>query len=209
MSLSLPMRIAIRAWEKNDNSVSINRGPLTFSLKIDEKYVRAGGTDKWPAWEIHPTTPWNYGLVIDRDEPEASLGISHHFPPSDTPFTHDGCPIEFHTTGRRIPQWQMDHLGLVGNLQPSPVKSREPNEKITLIPMGAARLRITAFPVIGDGPDAHVWNDPPRPLYKATASHCFGNDTETAMCDGVIPKNSNDQSIPRFTWWDERDDGMG
>jgi DUF1680 family protein len=206
VSLYFPMRITVRTWTKNDNSISINRGPLTFSLKIGEKYVRAGGTDKWPAWEIHPTTPWNYGLVVDPDDPDASLSVSTilSHPPNDMPFTHEGCPIAIQATGRRIPQWQIDHLGLVGNLQPSPVKSSEPNEKITLIPMGAARLRISAFPVVGDGPDAHVWKDPPRPLYKATASHCFGNDTETAMCDGIVPKNSNDQSIPRFTWWDRR-----
>ena len=48
-------------------------------------------------------------------------------------------------------------LGLVGLLQPSPVKSNEPTETITLIPMGAARLRISAFPTIGAGPDAHDW----------------------------------------------------
>jgi hypothetical protein len=30
-------------------------------------------------------------------------------------------------------------------------------EEITLIPMGAARLRISAFPVASDRPDAHEW----------------------------------------------------
>jgi hypothetical protein len=205
IALVLPMSIKVRTWTKNDNSVSVDRGPLTYSLKIGEKYVRAGGTDKWAAWEIHPTTPWNYGLVLDSTKLTQSLKVSKKdYPSNDMPFTHEGCPIEIQAAGRRIPQWQMDHLGLVGNLQSSPVKSSEPNEKITLIPMGAARLRISAFPVIGDGPDAHVWKDPPRSLYKATASHCHGNDTETAMCDGIVPKNSNDQSIPRFTWWDRR-----
>ena len=48
-------------------------------------------------------------------------------------------------------------VGLVGKLQPSPVKSDQPVETVTLIPMGAARLRLTAFPVIGKGNDAHQW----------------------------------------------------
>ena len=205
VTLSLSMTISVRTWAKNDNSISVDRGPLTYSLKIGEKYVRAGGTDKWPAWEIHPTTPWNYGLVLDATSPASSFEVvKSSFPANDMPFTHEGNSIEILATGRRIPQWQMDHLGLVGNLQPSPVRSDEPNARIRLIPMGAARLRISAFPVIGDGPDAHIWKEPPRPKYKATASHCFGNDTETAMCDGVLPKSSSDQSIPRFTWWDKR-----
>ena len=59
------MQIGLRVWTKNKDSVSVDRGPLTYSLKIGEKYVREGGTDAWPAWELHPTTPWNYGLVLD------------------------------------------------------------------------------------------------------------------------------------------------
>jgi hypothetical protein len=46
---------------------------------------------------------------------------------------------------------------LVGKLQPSPVKSDLPSETVTLIPMGAARLRITSFPVIGQGEGAQQW----------------------------------------------------
>jgi len=37
------------------------------------------------------------------------------------------------------------------------VKSGEPTETIRLVPMGAARLRISAFPVIGDGDEARQW----------------------------------------------------
>jgi hypothetical protein len=33
-------------------------------------------------------------------------------------------------------------------------------ENITLIPMGAARLRISAFPVIGENTDTHHWSAP-------------------------------------------------
>jgi DUF1680 family protein len=36
------------------------------------------------------------------------------------------------------------------------------------------------------------------------ASHFFGNDTGQALNDLVDPANSNDHSIPRFTWWDHK-----
>jgi hypothetical protein len=37
------------------------------------------------------------------------------------------------------------------------VKDNQPAETVTLIPMGAARLRISAFPVIGTGGKAYEW----------------------------------------------------
>jgi len=37
---------------------------------------------------------------------------------------------------------------MVGKVPQSPVKSDEPVEKIILIPMGCARLRIASFPTI-------------------------------------------------------------
>lgn len=200
--LVLPMRISIREWTGNMGSVSVDRGPLTYSLKIGERYAREGGTDRWPAWEIHPTTPWNYGLVLDPERPEESFVLGRReWPESDMPFTHEGSPLAIMATGRRIPEWQEDHLGLVGKLQPSPVATSTPDEPITLIPMGAARLRVASFPVIGDGPAAHRWKAPPKPAYRTRASHCFGGDTPRAVADGIEPDSSGDHSIPRHTFW--------
>ncbi len=36
---------------------------------------------------------------------------------------------------------------------------------------------------------------------QPSASFCRPQDTVTALNDGLLPKNSNDHSIPRFTWW--------
>jgi hypothetical protein len=158
VSLQLPMRISVRRWERNNNAASVEYGPLTFSLKIGEKWSRYGGNDAWPESEVFPTTAWNYGLVFDADDAAASFKVLPKvWPPPDQPFTPDNAPLEIHAKAKRIRAWKTDSLGLVGKLQPSPIKSDDPVETITLIPMGAARLRITAFPVIGRGKDAHVW----------------------------------------------------
>ncbi len=205
VELTLPMQISLRTWTANMNSVSIDRGPLTYSLKIGERYVQEGGTEDWPAWEVHPTTPWNYGLVLDATQPAKSFEVVHRdWPADDMPFTLDGVPLELRARGKRIPQWQMDHLGLVGPLQPSPVISDEPAEPITLVPMGAARLRIASFPVIGQGPEATRWKEPAKPAFQVRASHCFDSDSVLAVADGLEPKDSNDHSIPRMTWWPRR-----
>jgi hypothetical protein len=204
LELQLPMQIAVRRWAKNHDAASVEYGPLAFSLKIGEKWTRYGGSDAWPEWEVFPTTPWNYGLVLDEKQPAASLEVVRQSGPLPRqPFTPDAAPIELKVKARRIPAWTQDHSGLLNVLQASPARSTESLETITLIPMGAARLRITVFPTIGSGPDAHDWVAPPAHA-SHTASHCFEGDSLDALSDGLIPRRSNDQAVPRFTWWPHR-----
>jgi hypothetical protein len=223
VALQLPMQISVNKWTRNHDSVSISYGPLTFSLTIGEHYERQDSTktavgdshwqpgadpSKWPSFEIQPTTPWNYGLVLDEQSPEKSFTVKRrNWPANDFPFTPDAVPIIIQTKAKRIPEWTLDRYGLCAVLQDSPALSREVTETVSLIPMGAARLRISSFPLIGNAPAAHAWTAPPKPklsAYRATASHCFDGDTVEALGDGLEPANSNDQSIPRFTWWDHR-----
>lgn len=201
VTLRLPMAVKLRRWAANQDTVSVDRGPLTYSLKIGEEYRRTGGTDAWPAFEIHPTTPWNYGLVLPDGEAAFEVATAD-WPTDEQPFAADAAPVTLTAKGRRIPNWQLDERGLIAEVQPSPVRSDQPEETITLIPMGCARLRLSAFPVIGDGPAAHDWTLPPEPKIRASWVH--GGDTVDAVHDGIVPQNSGDQSIPRFTWWDRR-----
>jgi hypothetical protein len=159
VELQLPMSVKVRTWVQNDRSVSVERGPLTYALKIGEKTGRYGGTDAWPAIEILPTTPWNYGLVVDPQDPAKSFEIvTKTWDGKKQPFDSAAAPIELKAKARKIPAWQLDpRCGLVGNLQPSPAKSVEPEETVTLIPMGCARLRIASFPTVGTGPDTREW----------------------------------------------------
>ncbi len=146
--LKLPMTVNVKKWKKNKNSVSVNYGPLTFSLKIKENYVRKGGTDKWPAWEIYPASAWNYGLVMDNQHPEKSFQVFRKpWPDSDMPFTLANAPIEIRTIARKIPEWKLNDQGLIEKIPQSPVTTTEPIDSVMLVPMGAARLRISAFPV--------------------------------------------------------------
>ena len=91
-------------------------------------------------------------------------------------------------------------------LQTMPAKSTDPVETVILVPMGATRLRISSFPTVSDSPDAHAWEAPPiaKAAIPAAASHVFDGDTTDALSDGLLPKSSSDESIPRFTWWDRK-----
>lgn len=164
LELILPMQISLKIWEKNHNSVSVNYGPLTFSLNINESFVRKesdktaiadskwqANADRslWPSWEIFPASDWNYGLVVNKKNIPASFKISFQsWPESNFPFTRDAVPIRIETKARQIPEWKLDENKLCGSLMDSPVLSTQPEITVELIPMGAARLRISAFPVI-------------------------------------------------------------
>ena len=167
IELQLPMKVSIKTWEQNHNSVSVNYGPLTFSLLIGEEYIekqsdktaqydakwqKGADTKQWPSYEIYPTTNWNYGLIVDDFKVERSS-----WPKDNFPFTTEACPIIIKAKGKQIPEWVIDETGLAGELKDSPVKVSTEEESITLIPMGAARLRISSFPRIGEGKDAKEW----------------------------------------------------
>jgi DUF1680 family protein len=153
--LTLPMEFALSEWPRT-GSVSVDRGPLSYSLKIAERWQRCGGTDAWPEWEVFPASPWNYGLVIDRADPAASLAVTATRPAGDQPWTVDAAPIEVQARARRLPRWQIEDNQTVGELPLSPVRADQPEERVTLIPLGCARLRIACFPVVG-GPEAQEW----------------------------------------------------
>jgi hypothetical protein len=200
VTLQLPMAVSVHTWSKNKDAVSVDYGPLTFSLAIGEKWTRYGGSDAWPEQEVFPTTPWNYGLLLDAKNPAASFVVVRRDGPlARQPFTPEAVPIEIRAKAQRIPNWTLDSKGLLNVLQPSPVQSSEPVETVTLIPMGAARLRLSAFPTIGAGPDARPWAAPAE--LRISASHCNPGDTVEALHDRPVPASSADQGIPRFTWW--------
>ena len=139
---------------------------MTLSLKIDEKYVQRNSAEtaiwdskwqkdadpsKWPTTEIYPDSPWNYALVLSGSgNPLAGIEVVRkEWPQDDFPFALESVPLEFKATGRRIPSWTTDDTGLCAVLPDEGAKTG-PDEQVTLVPMGAARLRISAFPNVTD-----------------------------------------------------------
>jgi len=201
VALHLPMAVRIRKWTTNQNAVSVDRGPITYSLAIGEKWDRYAGTAQWPEYAVYPQSAWNYGLVVNEAYPSHSFDVVQKGGAvAANPFTHETAPIELRARAKKIPNWQMDSKHVITPLQPSPIRSAEATETVSLIPMGAARLRLTSFPTIGSGPDAHNWVAPILPNIAASASQ--EHNSLDAMSDSSEPKSSNDQTTPRFTWWD-------
>ena len=158
VELEMPMTISTRQWQVNKNSVSVDYGPLTLSLLIKEKYVRKDSketaiwdsqwqanadVDKWPSYEIYPDSPWNYALNVSTP---VVLQERHTLQPGVNPFTIDNVPLRFKAQGRLVPSWGIDEHGLCAVLPYENAPKAEQIDEITLVPMGAARLRISAFP---------------------------------------------------------------
>jgi hypothetical protein len=115
----------------------------------DSKWQKSADVSKWPSFEIHPGSDWNYGLVLDIKNPAGSFKVVRKsWPKNNFPYTAAEAPILLKVKARQIPEWKLDSHFLCGELMDSPVVSVEPEVEVELIPMGAARLRISAFPVI-------------------------------------------------------------
>jgi hypothetical protein len=219
ISLKLPMEVSTQKWTKNHDSVSLNYGPLTFALKITEGVTKMDSTKtalgdsrwqtdldttKWSAFEYRAQSPWNVALALNPNKPLTGVTVVKKvWPKSGFPFTPDEVPIKIELKGAILPEWKLDKTGLVSTLQSSPTKSSQPTKTFKLIPMGAARLRISAFPWLA--PNGKKWVAAPTPFpYSPTASHVFEGDSIEAICDNILPKSSGDQSIPRLTFWDHK-----
>jgi len=81
--------------------------------------------------------------VLNPGDVDAAIGVTER-PIGKQPFSADGAPVEFKVKARMLPSWEIVD-GSAGPLPVSPVTSREPEQMVTLIPYGAAKLRILRF----------------------------------------------------------------
>ncbi len=176
--LEIPMKI--RTEKRYNNALSVLRGPLYFSLRIDKEFTPAkikfdnygykGSID----WIIKPLSDWNFGLMIDKNNPLRGLKVKEN-PVGRYAFSDKGdmiwaadsgkyimteaeAPLVIEARGIKIPGWTMkDNSADIPPL--SPVKPEGDPQILNLVPYGCARLRITEFPVM----DIYLMEDVMRP----------------------------------------------
>ncbi|HWO63010.1 MAG TPA: RICIN domain-containing protein [Umezawaea sp.] len=149
--LRLPMAPRTRVWARNHNAVSVDLGALTFSLRFDERWNRYAGSADWPEYEVRPGSAWNVGLTPDQQFTVATGGSV------TDPFTLASVPLRISAKVRDIPDWEVDGENVVATLSDGPVTTTGAERTVELVPMGAARLRITSFPQTGG---ARTWGTP-------------------------------------------------
>ncbi len=156
VSLRFPMQPKLTT-RYNDN-VAIERGPLVYSLKLGEEWTRVNA-DKphrevpHADWEVRPTTPWNYGIVVDKGAP-AGLTFEEK-PIGEIPFSPEGAGMVAKVSARRVPSWGLSR-GWASEVSSTDAEwadaaksvSSEPIETVELIPYGCTNIRVTEFPKV-------------------------------------------------------------
>ena len=141
LEITLPMQPRLRRWFHQ--SVALERGPLVFSLDPGESWVKLRDHGITADWQVFPKEAWNYALAVDEGS-AAKVEVATSAVPA-RPFSGAEPAVTLKVRGRRLDGWRSED-GVAKPLPVSPVASNRPEETLTLIPYGAAKLRITAFP---------------------------------------------------------------
>jgi hypothetical protein len=137
--------VAPRVTHWYHDSAVFERGPLVFSLPLDGTWNEVKRyAEKSADWEVKPRKPWNFAVMLGDCAAKVKEGEI-----GETPFDVKNVPVSLQVEGRRIPQWT-EQDNSAGPLPANPVSSTSPLERLTLVPYGAAKLRITAFPYLAE-----------------------------------------------------------
>lgn len=136
--LTLP--ISVRISKRSMYAAGIERGPLLFAIPVEEDWRLLVRREMFHDYEIHPAGPWQYGLLPGHDKE-----VEIHAVP-DQPFgREEPAPVQLKGKGKFLPHWGMEN-----NSAAPPFLCEDdplaPEVVLTLIPYGAARLRIGEIP---------------------------------------------------------------
>jgi len=172
ITLTVPMKLKLSRWK--DGGIGVERGPLVYSLKIDERWEttphEGKSTADFPAWNVYPESAWNYALDVNEATIDDVAEIIEN-KLSAEPFRAENAPISIKLPAHRVNGWEMvrctetdterytdDALKVYkieGDFRftpplPDPKTLKESlsaeKEMVTLVPYGCTRLRITIFP---------------------------------------------------------------
>ena len=152
VKLRMPMSIKTSQWY--DFARAVERGPLVYSLKIEEDRRTKDRQDHYRSFEeVYPGSDWNYALYNkDMENPAEAYEVEELEWNGQYPWNLEQAPIQIKARGIQLAEWKLVNglpvfpawWGSRGNAEDD-IQFKE----ITLVPYGCTTLRITEFPVYG------------------------------------------------------------
>jgi hypothetical protein len=142
VEIQFPMNTSVSRSYRN--SVVVERGPLVFALNLLPEWRKLRSRGMTADWEAYPTSPWNYALAINERSAAPVVKV-REIEPERGVFTLEGAPVSVEVQGQRVSEWTASE-GCAGELPTGQMSGGGPREMLALVPYGAAKLRITAFP---------------------------------------------------------------
>lgn len=154
VTLRLPMNVKITEWPHN--GVGVERGPLVYALPIETKWSSiaeaAYSSEQFPTWQADPVGTWNYGVLPDLTQIEVKqTKPSLNIETSSWPWS--SAPITLTVPARRLQNWEYEVNPKPPNQRFTPplpdsatIQSSPMIERLTLLPFGATKLRMSIFP---------------------------------------------------------------
>jgi hypothetical protein len=135
-----------------NDSVAVTRGPLVFSLLIEEdsKSTRSFLDDRFHTHEIRPASAWNYALLPgDMENPAIETTVANSIP--SQPFRAAEAPIRLQLKAVKCDQdgwgtYRKDVPARAVEPPPSPVNAAGEAQDVVLVPYSSTEIRITYFP---------------------------------------------------------------
>ena len=156
LNVTFPACVTVRRWY--DEAAVVERGPLVYALRMDEKWERREMEPGKQAlygpyyYEVTSDSPWNFCLPKANVRPEAvaeSFVVEDDGEMAPYPWTLDGSPVKIRTRANRLGDWTLysGSAGPIAFVSSQRMYMSPEEEWIELIPYGCTTLRITEFPV--------------------------------------------------------------
>jgi len=167
VTVKLPMSVTLENWFSNQ-AVCVTRGPLVYSLKIDEKRVehssdpddikpllRGHNIQGFPEVEFYPESDWRYGFPEPLKAQLSKIKVVESAI-TDSPFVEDQTPVRLEVSLCHLPSWLPDWKSQprTERLEPATLPVAEERKAegqpvtTTMVPYGATYLRLTTLPVV-------------------------------------------------------------